>query len=179
MGNRELKIGELVFYFKRLGTIVEINTAGARLGVEVEDDGGIVRTFAVVDPWLLQPLPNQELGILDVLHGVTRPDLTRAEQLERIAEKWFAAPQVGDVFERRNSMRLEITELGTDGVIYAQTHHPVSTEVSAAGDAIAFKDAMALRQCFQLKTKPGYALMPYATRRPDYRDHPLLAPPWK
>ncbi len=178
MQYRELIAGDLVWYYKRLGTIVKRSLVGAPLAVEVEDDGGLVRQFPIVDPSVVQPLPNQNLGVLDVLHGVTRPNLTDREKLDRIAEKWLADPRVGDVFDRDNRVWVEIYEIHPDQSIGARLHTPIGMPPYSNYQSVVFKDANSLRRRFQFKTKPGYELRPYATERPDYAGHPLLSAPW-
>lgn len=170
----KLEVGELVLYHGRLAEVLNISGPYGERTISITDEGGIQHSYNILSWQQLAPLQPKGGCILDALQRAAAPELTPADQLQRMAEVWLAAPEVGDVFVVEGGYLLELTEIWDNGVIIA-TQHPYSCSYPLRETArTSFDHDQGLRRWLKTSWKPVYRAAAYSTLRDELKDHPLL-----
>ena len=143
--------------------------------VKFVDEGGVAWTYERVGQSELKPLAEgPHVTVLDALQVAAAPELTTHQTLERIAEVWFAAPEVGDVFERPGELRLKVMSSGLSGCIAIQASVYWAQRSSWGNSEVFFASPAQFRWTYRSEGRPGYQLRAHSTRRSDFAGHELL-----
>jgi hypothetical protein len=166
--------GAMALWHGRLVEIHELTEDGHVL-ITFSDEGGLVWNYELASSRPLKLLADQEvIGTLDALQQAAAPNLSVDEQLHRMAELWFAAPEVGDMFENPGDLRVKVL-YGTSG---GELHTGVDTYSdrfrSWGSSEVSWPSAKDFRNAYRYHDRPGYILRAGATERADFVDHPLL-----
>ena len=169
-----LEVGDPALWHGRVVEIESVNMAEQAI-VLFTDEGGIVHSYPI-GLHELKPLHNAAAGecVLDAVQKAAAPNLTISQKLERIAEIWFAAPEVGDVFERHGELRLKVLSSGLSGCITIQVSVYWSQRGSWGDSEVFFATPEQFRQTYKSEWRPGYQLRARSTDRPDFQGHELL-----
>jgi len=173
-----LEPGLMALWHGRLVEIMEISFGG-RTRVKFTDEAGLEWKHTLMNSRALQVLADKEtIGVLDALQQAAAPILTIDEQLHRMAELWFAAPEVGDMFERPGDVKVEILYITTGGLITTRVDIYSDLYRNWGWSRVNWRTAAAFRDAYRYHDRPGYVLRAGRTDRPGYFvNHPLLKRP--
>lgn len=115
--------------------------------------------------------------VLDALQRAAAPHLTSSQKRERIAEIWLAAPELGDVFDASDGLRVHLVGVTAAAGITANVHVLWRARGSWSASDVFFHSADELRRTYCHGDRPGYQLRARSSRRTDWADHPLLQRP--
>lgn len=163
--NSALKEGELVLFNGRLAEVLLVGSLKGPGVVEVIDEGGIPHDFILQRHSNIERLDRRGECALDEIVRASGPELTPADLRARIAERWLAKPQAGDVFLVEDGYLLELTEIWVNGVIIGvqhpyRTYYPLKKK-----QGVSFDNARTLRRWLKLPTHPVYRCIAHSTKR--------------
>jgi len=158
--------GDMCIWHGRLVEVESVNMAYQAM-IRFTDEGGIVHIYGV-GAHELEALCSAAAGecVLDAVQKAAAPQLTVSQQLERLAEVWLAAPEVGDAFHRPGQLRLYITGAGAGGQIYATVKVWHKQYGGWSSSEVTFESADRLRRTYAREDRPGYELQALSSKRP-------------
>jgi hypothetical protein len=165
-----LKSGDLVLWNNRFAEVIWADLLSRVFRIRVIDEGGLAREFYTDHLSELRLLKGSKGSILDDLTAATRPKIGHRERLERVAEVWFADPQVGDVFTHGSGIVIKISELRADGSIIVEHQERLPGPHNWKISTRIYNDANTLRNNYMRRSRPGYWVLPVSTRRSEFQD---------
>lgn len=180
----ERKPGDLVIFHGRLAEVERVGAGGSPIFLGLTDDGGNYHNYTVTRAQTLKELTEPGECVLDALKRTAGRELTQWQKLERLAEEWLAAPEVGDVFLIEQGYLLEITELLDNGWIFGLQHPYMMSYPLKEKRKVSFDHDRQLRQWLKSGCIPVYRAHAFATLRelgpeeellPSGRNSPLFS----
>lgn len=178
------QVGELVLYHNRLVEVTRQSTPLRSGEVQLVDEGGITWHYDVTNGYFLRPLTDEGETSLDAVRRATAPPVGPEKTIGRFAERWFGAPEIGDMFfvsmlttKEPQLMWFQIHDITSSGeIICANYHQHIGGEEKLwTTSGQIYRNADALRKRFVSRTRPGYRALAHATRRPEYQGHQYLS----
>lgn len=175
----KLEVGDFVLYATRLVEVVSFNGALQPI-VKFIDEGGVSWTFVVNNDHNLKQLTNPGETTLDAISRATKPPHSkdRIRVLERLAEQWLGAPEIGDVFKTdalNLEMWIEVRGFQDERIncVYYSRHSGGTWDAKG----YSFPDLTYFRKLLSHGIRPGYRVSAFCTSRPYCDDaHRHLVP---
>lgn len=167
--------GAQVLFHGRLAEVVHPGDPLRSPEVEVVDEGGIAHRYTVLRGVDVKPLTRPGECVLDAVRRATETPTSAFKQCERIAERWLAAPRVGDMFALPDNERLELVEIKETGEIWAKLSFPMTAKAAhKATAALKYRDVRDFRQQMAYASMPVYRVRAFATMRKEFENSELV-----
>jgi len=157
--------GDLALFHDRLATVTAVDGARRPAILELTDAGGLTWNYISFDIDEVRPISKDPFEVLDTIVKTTRPELSLTTQRARLAELWFADPQVGDVFGLGVRFYLKIQELRADESVVCELRSFNDFDGTWNTETAIYKTADDLRNAFRLKMRPRYSLISCSSDR--------------